>query len=248
MSPEELTAVEADENPARLPYEMLPPGVRPGDGQAAQDDAEDLPYEMLPPGVRPGDGQAAQDDAEDLDYEPPEREAWVPPAGVARYLKPNERNVICVREHPVVLAVPAVALAGGLVLASAANIALLHAHRASATPVHVVWWAFTVAALWAAWRWQVWRHRWIVITADRLMTVSGVLTRRIDMLPLSKLRDLSMSQPSPLARSLGYGSFHCTSIGTDGPEELHHLPDIDYLYTAVCELIMPATGRMGPGA
>jgi hypothetical protein len=214
MNPDELTALEADENTA-LPW--------PSDGHAA-DDTEGLPYE--PP-------------------DPPEDTG--PPRQVARYLKADERNVIYTREHEAVLLGPAAALAGGLALAIAGNAALLEAHHASPAPVYALWLAWLAAAAWSAWRWLEWRNAWFVVTADRLMTIRGLVRQRVDMLPLSKLRDLSMSQSVP-GRLCGYGSFHCTSIGTDGPEDIHHLPDVDLLYTRVCELIMPASGRMGPGA
>ena len=168
------------------------------------------------------------------------------PRQVDKYLKDDERNVICTRQHPSVLIAPAAVFAGGLAAASLGNWALWQYSTAQGWMVHVIWLAWLAAAGWAVYRWLEWRAGWFVITAGRLITIQGLVRQRVDQLPYDKLRDLSMSQSIP-GRMLGYGTFHCTSIATGHAlEEIDRIPDPDGLYRQVMELTLPATGKRGP--
>lgn len=181
---------------------------------------------------QPSDAEGVPED----DYDPP-------PHQVARYLKRGENRVIATRQHWVQLIPPAMILAGGLGLAIALNV-VFYWHPAV---VHNEWAVIMLGAGgYFAWRWQEWRAGWFVVTPSRLMTISGVISRKVNMLPLSKLRDLEFSQSVP-GRALGYGDFHCDSIATDHAlSTVSCLPDAVDLYTRVCELMMPADGKRGP--
>jgi Bacterial PH domain len=162
------------------------------------------------------------------------------PAQVDKYLKADERSVIAVRQHPAVLIVPGLAFAGGLVLAAGLSVA------ARGFMLHAVWIAWLATSAWAVYRWLEWRAGWFVITGQRLLTVQGLIRRRVDQLPFDKLRDLSMSQSIP-GRIAGYGTFHCTSIATGHAlETIDMVPDPDGLYRRVMELTLPAKGVRGP--
>ncbi len=164
------------------------------------------------------------------------------PRQVDRYLKAGERSVICTRQTEWTLALPVAAALAGLAAAVAGNVAAYH-HPGT---VHLIWWAYLAVAGWAAYRWLEWRASWFVVTADRLMVISGLVRQRVDMLPYGKLRDVSMSQ-TVTGRLLNYGTFHCESIGTD--HALHtiaRIPGPHELYVQVCELTVPATGKLGP--
>ncbi len=168
------------------------------------------------------------------------------PRQVDRYLKADERNVIAVRQSWAVLAGPAAAVLFGLVAAVAVNGWLYASGHAPASIVHVIWWAYLAAAGWGIWKWLEWRASWFVITADRLMVISGLVRQRVDMLPYGKLRDVSMSQ-GVTGRLLNYGTFHCESIGTDHAlHTIERIPGPHELYVQVCELTVPATGKLGP--
>jgi hypothetical protein len=216
----------------------------PYDGPGAEREiaieAEEGYDPLAPPAPWPSDETAPL--PEDDDGDPPGPWPAIP-RQVSRYLKGSERHVICTRQHEAFLAGPAAILVTGLALAIFGNV-LAYWH---ATIVHVIWWAFLALAGWSLFKWAEWRAWWFVVTGDRIMVISGVIRQRVDMLPYSKLRDLSMSQSIP-GRVLGYGTFHCSSIGTDGPDDIPRLPDPDHLYRAVCELVMPNRGTRGPRA
>jgi membrane protein YdbS with pleckstrin-like domain len=215
------------------PYATDGVAMSEADGWAAVVEEEEGYDQLAPPGViAPAVFRhEIEDDTPDI------------PPQVARYLKGDERRVIFTRQHEAVLILPAVILLAGLAAAIAVNVAAYH----HPPVVHVAWWAFLAAAAWSAWKWQEWRAGWFVITADRLIVIEGLISRRVNMLPYSKLRDIEVSQTIP-GRLLGYGRFECESLGTD--RALHtvdRIPDPDVMYRRVCELIMPASGRKGPG-
>lgn len=62
--------------------------------------------------------------------------------------------------------------------------------------------AFVVLRL--CWALLVWRRSRLIVTNEKVMHVFGVFNRRVDSTPLSKIADLSMSQPL-LGRVFGYG-------------------------------------------
>lgn len=78
-----------------------------------------------------------------------------------------------------------------------------------------------VAAAWIAWLvlfvriiWKVidWHGTALVVTSQRIMLVSGVLLRKVSMLPLVKVTDMSL-QRSSTGRLLGFGEFIIESAG-----------------------------------
>jgi uncharacterized membrane protein YdbT with pleckstrin-like domain len=69
----------------------------------------------------------------------------------------------------------------------------------------------------------------------------GLITRRVDMMPLSKVTDMSF-QRSLLGRMLGYGEFVLESAGQD--QALSTVPFIPYpetLYLEVCQMLFPSS-------
>lgn len=170
------------------------------------------------------------------------------PPQVARYLKIDETRVMATQQHPIKLLVPGFAFAGGLIIAATINGILYADHAASPTPVHALWIAYMVVALWAASRYVAWRQRWFVVTGQRLMLVSGVIGRKVDMLPITKLRDVHYQQ-SWLGRIVGYATFNCDSIATEHAlQAIYFVPYPEEIYREICNLIMPEHGRRGPSS
>lgn len=176
-------------------------------------------------------------------------EFWIPPT-IRPYLKSDELRVIPVRRHMIRLLVPALAFAGGLVLAVALNAWAYTDGHANPLTVHVIWWAWIAAAGWAVYKWLEWRQTWFVVTGFRLMLIetTRLLGRRVRQLPLDKLRDLEFSQ-TPLGRWQGFAAFTFASIGTGGAENaltgVDYLPMPERLYQQINQLTMPSgTGRV----
>ncbi len=159
------------------------------------------------------------------------------PASVNKYLLPHEHQVITVRKHPAVLIVP-IALALGAILISivVGSTILLHTHGAVLVLL-VICLIFLAYLGFKAWEWS---EDYFVVTSDRMLEASGVFTRKIAMMPLVKVTDMSF-QRSTLGRLLGYGSFILESAGQDQAlRTIDHVPYPEQLYLEICALIFPA--------
>jgi uncharacterized membrane protein YdbT with pleckstrin-like domain len=158
------------------------------------------------------------------------------PSVVNRYLLPHEHQVITVRRHPAVLIKPiAVALAG---LAIAAVISTTIA-RHNGTAVAAVWILWGVLLLWLVYKVVEWSMDYFIVTSRRMLLATGVFTRKVAMMPLVKVTDMSF-QRSALGRLLGYGEFILESAGQDQAlRVVDHLPYPEQLYLEVCGLIFP---------
>ncbi len=67
------------------------------------------------------------------------------------------------------------------------------------------------------------------------MVVSGIITRRVAMMPLLRVTDMKYEQ-SPLGRVLNYGTFVLESAGQEQAlREIKHLPNPNELYLRVVE-------------
>ncbi len=87
------------------------------------------------------------------------------------------------------------------------------------------------------WRVLEWREDWFVVTDRRLLLRTGLVTRRVAMMPLIKVTDMSYARP-PAGRVFGYGEIVIESAGQDQAlRRITHLPDPDALYLEICELL-----------
>lgn len=91
-----------------------------------------------------------------------------------------------------------------------------------------------------------WRRDWFVATDKRLLLFYGLLTRRVAMMPLSKVTDMSYSRSLP-GRLLGFGRFVMESAGHDQAlREVNWVPRPDEHYRAICAEIFAAEERPRP--
>jgi len=164
------------------------------------------------------------------------------PASVNRYLLPHERQVITVHQHPAVLIRPifevlvGLAIAGWLTTVFAKNngIALL-----------IIWILWGILFLRLAVKVFEWGETYFVVTSQRFILATGLLTRKVNMMPLSKVTDMSF-QRSTMGRILGYGEFILESAGQDQAlNKIDHLPYPEQLYLEVCGLIFKDSGDGG---
>jgi uncharacterized membrane protein YdbT with pleckstrin-like domain len=156
------------------------------------------------------------------------------PAQVNRYLLPHERQVITVHQHPAVLIKPVAFLLAGLILAGWLSIDVAHGHI---NFLIGIWVAFGILLLWTIGQIVDWAMNYFVVTSQRMLLAQGILVRKVNMMPLTKVTDMSF-QRSPLGQLLGYGEFIVESAGQD--QALSHvtfLPYPEQLYLEVCGLI-----------
>jgi hypothetical protein len=84
------------------------------------------------------------------------------------------------------------------------------------------------------WKVLEWRHDWFVATDKRLLLTYGLVTRKVAMMPLTKVTDMSYNR-SPVGRVLGYGRFVMESAGQDQAlRSVNWVPDPDHTYRAIC--------------
>jgi len=134
------------------------------------------------------------------------------PASVNRYLLPHERQVISVHEHPAVLIGPIALVLLGLAIAGfVSNSGVTHGNS---TAILIIWGLWVVLLLWLGVKIWDWAVNYFVVTSHRLILAQGVIVRKVGMLPLSKVTDMSF-QRSTIGRVLGYGEFIVESAGQD---------------------------------
>jgi uncharacterized membrane protein YdbT with pleckstrin-like domain len=159
------------------------------------------------------------------------------PAAVSKYLLPREIQVATVRQHPAVLLASGSQALAGLLLAGVLSLTVFrHNHLLLA----IIWIAWAVLLLRLIWKAINWAVDYFVITTQRLMLTTGLLTRKVAMMPMSKVTDMSF-QRSFGGRLLGYGELIVESAGQN--QALDRVPYIPYpeqLYLLVCGILFPA--------
>ncbi len=157
---------------------------------------------------------------------------------VAKYLAVNEQAVTDIRQHWVVLARVILETVVGLVAVLA--IALYSAAHGGGGRVLVtlLWWVALAAVVRLAWRVLSWDRTRLLITTSRLVRVSGIISVKVQSIPMSKITDLSYTM-DPNGRLLGYGAFVLETEGDHKSdlEKLAHVPRPDRFYLLLCDNI-----------
>ncbi len=127
----------------------------------------------------------------------------------------------------------------------------------------IIW--LTALAMVGRMIWSVleWNNDRFIVTTKRIMMVTGLLTRKVAMMPLFRVTDMTYSRSLP-GRIFGWGTFVVESAGQDQAlRVVDHVPSPDRLYHIVCALMFdtdtskdapaeteepqPATDDPGPG-
>ena len=156
------------------------------------------------------------------------------PSSVSRYLLPHERQVISVHQHPAVLIRPILEVLAGLALAGWLSNSLTNGNG---TAILIIWLLWTILLLRLLWKVLDWSLTYFVITSQRLLLARGFLQRKVDMMPLTKVTDMSFNR-SPTGQLFGFGEFVVESAGQDQAlRHIEYLPYPEQLYLEVCGLI-----------
>jgi uncharacterized membrane protein YdbT with pleckstrin-like domain len=98
--------------------------------------------------------------------------------------------------------------------------------------------------LWKVGEWQVERF---IVTDQRILLTSGLFTRRVAMMPLRKVTDMTYER-SLSGRLCGYGTFIMESAGQDQAlRSINFLPSPDVLYREVSDLLFGPEARRRRG-
>ena len=160
------------------------------------------------------------------------------PAAINKYLLPREVQVATVRQHPAVLIPPSALTLGGLLLAGVLAATVMHG-----IPAVVMWVAWLVLLLRLVWKVLNWSVDYFVVTTERLLLTRGFLTRRVNMMPLTKVTDMSFKRSFP-GRLLGYGEFIVESAGQDQAlRNVEFIPYPEQLYLLICGMLFPSSAE-----
>lgn len=162
---------------------------------------------------------------------------------IDRYLVDGERIVFAVHQHWGRVAEPVGSAVAGLVFALWVDARIDPSLGSVST---LVWWAWFALVARAAWKVVNWRHDWFIATDKRLLLFHGFITRRVPMMPLTKVTDMAYERSVP-GRILGYGRFVLESAGQD--QALHKVsfvPDPDHHYRVICSEIFGFSERDVP--
>jgi uncharacterized membrane protein YdbT with pleckstrin-like domain len=156
--------------------------------------------------------------------------------GRARYLAPGERLVMEVRRHIAALAKPGLSAIAAVV--GAAAIGYITSPRDEGhlidTFVGLVAVVFSLRLAWRVWEWAADR---IVVTDQRILEVSGLLTRKVASMPLEKVTDMVYSR-SVMGRILGYGDMVVESAGQEQAlSRIDRVPHPDDFYRTLTALV-----------
>ena len=161
------------------------------------------------------------------------------PASVYRHLLPREDKVIAVRFHPAVLIGPAAVVLGGLAIAGLLSTTIA---RDNGTAMLIIWLVWAVLVLRLVVKFLNWFVDYFVITSKRLLSTTGLFTRTINMMPLTKVTDMRFERTAT-GRLLGYGKFVVESAGQEQAlQTVNFLPYPEQLYLEVCGLIFKDKG------
>ena len=158
------------------------------------------------------------------------------PVAINKYLLPREIQVATVRQHPAVLISPSAQALGGLLVAGIVTATLIHGLLA--TIIWVAWLFLFLRLVWKAVNWSV---DYFVVTSERLLLTTGFLTRNVNMMPLSKVTDMSFRRTFA-GRLLGYGEFIVESAGQDQAlRNVEFIPYPEQLYLLICGMLFPTS-------
>jgi membrane protein YdbS with pleckstrin-like domain len=160
----------------------------------------------------------------------------VMPSSIGTYLVPHERSVVTVRQHPAVLITSvAVTLAG---LVAAATYGAMHS-RGSSELVLAAWIAWGMLALRSTYRLCRWFSDYFAITSHRLLVTEGLSIRKISMIPLARVNDVSVRR-SFFGQLLGYGELVVQHGGRAEPaQRFQYIPYPEQLYLEILGLLAP---------
>lgn len=160
------------------------------------------------------------------------------PSAVSRYLLPHEQQHIMVRRHPAILLRPVLEILGGLIIAGLVSQFL--SQNGMSQALVIVWWAWLLLLIRFVWKVAEWSVDYFVVTSKRIIVTYGLIVRKVAMMPLSKVTDMSF-QRSLLGRLLGYGEFVLESAGQDQAlSRIDFIPYPETLYLDVCAMLFPS--------
>lgn len=152
----------------------------------------------------------------------------VDPHHVQRYLLPHEEISVIIRRHPAMLLRHLLEVLAGLIVAG-----LLTGLFSDQTVLTVIWCAWLAILPRLLFKAYEWSDEFFAVTSVRVLLVHGLVVRRVDMMPLKKITDLTLNR-SLLGRMLGYGTVVLESAGQDQAlTSVEYVPEPEAVYLEI---------------
>jgi uncharacterized membrane protein YdbT with pleckstrin-like domain len=163
-----------------------------------------------------------------------------------KLLNDDEVVVLSTRTHVKALLVPALVLI--LVAAVAGYLSTLPSGEARDVLQLVVWAVALLFVLWFVVRpFLSWLTTTYTVTNRRLITRSGVLTRRGHDIPLARVSDVAYEH-GLVDRLLGCGTLVISDASEHGRVELHDIPQVEQVHLRISDqLFDPEAHRVDDG-
>ncbi len=162
------------------------------------------------------------------------------PKELHRYLIPSETIIFVLHRHMIILVEPSLSAAAGL---GAAIVASSRTPGVVSTVVFVLWVLLVLRLLYRIFEWH---HEVFLCTSSRLMLVHGLLTRKVDIMPMTKVTDMRYDR-SLIGQIFGYGVFILESAGQDQAlSRINFIPDPDAHYQQISAVIFTPDQRRLP--
>jgi uncharacterized membrane protein YdbT with pleckstrin-like domain len=161
------------------------------------------------------------------------------PKELDRYLIPSEQIIFLIRRHWIVLFEPIASAIAGLVVVAYVSQKI----GGSLTTIALALWGLLVLRLLATL--LDWWRKLFLATDRRLMQVSGIVTRQVDIMPMSKVTDMRYDR-TLTGQLFGYGVYILESAGQDQAlSKINFVPDPDHHYQEISAVIFaPAQRRL----
>lgn len=162
------------------------------------------------------------------------------PKELDRYLIPTEQIIFLIRRHWVVLFEPIATVVAGLILVVFLDRALSGEGLRVRDIALVVWLGLILRFVWKFFEW----YRELFLATDRrLMLVHGIITRQVDIMPMSKVTDMRYDR-SLTGQFFGYGVYVLESAGQDQAlSTIKFIPDPDMHYQQISAVIFAPSQR-----
>jgi uncharacterized membrane protein YdbT with pleckstrin-like domain len=164
------------------------------------------------------------------------------PKELDRYLIPTEKIIFLIHRHWITLLEPTLTMVAGLLVVGFIGSAVSGGGQALLAIAIAVWlglvgrWLFLVAE---------WQHELFLATDRRLMLVHGLVTRKVDIMPMSKVTDMRYDR-TLIGQIFGYGVYILESAGQDQAlSTINFIPQPDLHYQQISQVIFaPPTRRL----
>ena len=162
------------------------------------------------------------------------------PKELERYLVPTEAIIFMLRRHWLVLVEPIGTVLLGLLVVGFLD-QQLSGSALRIRDIAILVWLVLLGRL--VWKLIDWHQELFLATDRRLILLHGIITRKVDMMPMAKVTDMRYDR-TVAGRVWGYGVFVLESAGQDQAlSKVNFVPDPDKHYRQISAILFAPPQR-----